>query len=875
MRGMLRWVVGATVLATSSVAGATLDPEIGPAVHMHETGLGASPWSPFSIRVASNGSHQLVSWCELYSRQYVSRVEWDGTVTPTHGTLLTADDCGRRDLIWAGDAYVLVWMNSGNAHAVRLDPDGNVLAPGITQLALPAAVIEDISSAQLTLGGGKLLLAWASRPGGGWHDLYGAVLEPQSLSITAPELVAPAHGVGVADGFSGGGFGAGFDSVSFWVAWGVVPNSYLLGRRMDLDGALLDTTPTVLRNGLSATGPRFAAGPSGPVLAWGQGVDGPNTTYEVRATLLDPTDPDAPSQLIAPGPGGVWGLELSGAQFLLLQRDNEHPLDAIMGRRLAADGTPADAGQTQILEHADEVDLVGTGEGWLAGWLEDDGNVRTGRLTRVSSAGAVLDPDGILLAPNPHTQRDPVVAYGDDHYLAIWSEHRDTGWVLVGSRVDNDGVPIDIEPVLLVDEEVHNPALSWDGRWLLSWTQSLGLYFTHIEPDLTLANPGGVLIDTSEENSAHSFDGANTLISYVAGDDPGDEVRATRISPAGTVLDVPSLALAGVERPHDPVRAAWGGAHLVTWGDDGDAFGRRVSATGLVLDSEPSLLVEDAGEHALDFGNGTFLLAADMTFDGLRVQRIRPTGVMLGSSQLLAAVSAVEAPTVAFDGSDFAVAWTDSDITFGAAFVTPAGTLGTPTLVAEGLSGLYHRSHIASDCQGHALLVYERDINQGPRPTITNVYARHVSGPNATTAAGCAPAPALPDPPGGGGVGGSGGSSAGGGGGGAAAGAAGVGGVSGGDGIGGAGGVVSLGGAAGALGGLGGLNAGGSIATGGASPAGGAGTVAGTGASQTSASTASASGEDTGCGCATPGPTPRTPTALVLALFGLCWRRRT
>jgi len=127
---------------------------------------------------------------------------------------------------------------------------------------------------------------------------------------------------------------------------------------------------------------------------------------------------------------------------------------------------------------------------------------------RVTSAGEVLDPEGIPIATVAGQQRSPKVLFGGGRYLVVWNDTR---------------------------------------------AGNFDLYGTFVAPDGTTAAPtNGFPISASLVDEAYpslAFDGTDFLVTYTGEDpspsvDPADRCRrgvnclfASRITPAGTVLD--------------------------------------------------------------------------------------------------------------------------------------------------------------------------------------------------------------------------------------------------------------------------------------------------------------------------------------------------
>ncbi len=178
-----------------------------------------------------------------------------------------------------------------------------------------------------------------------------------------------------------------------------------------------------------------------------------------------------------------------------------------------------------------------------------------------------------------------------------------------------------------------------------------------------------------------------------------DRVLAVRVAADGTVLDsAPVVVWEG--GPVGSVDVAGGGTDfLVVWGGTGaeaDVYGARLSGAGLVLDTTPITVSAASGTQggpAADFDGTDWLVVwsdqrAGTGESDVYGARVRTTGEVRDPAGLpitTAAGSQVE-PDVAFDGSNHLVVWTDQALpTIYGAQVAPAGTVvGSPARISRG-----------------------------------------------------------------------------------------------------------------------------------------------------------------------------------------------
>lgn len=137
---------------------------------------------------------------------------------------------------------------------------------------------------------------------------------------------------------------------------------------------------------------------------------------------------------------------------------------------------------------------------------------------RVTPAGSVLDPDGILIGPDTETQQlEPSIAFTGTRFFVVWLQYS-TGFAIAGRFVNCDGTLGDTVRIANTADEGIRTSVAYDGaNFLVVWTQY---------PDLLkgqLVSGNGNLIgspftiatsvDISGSGSL-SFDGNNYTVVY-------------------------------------------------------------------------------------------------------------------------------------------------------------------------------------------------------------------------------------------------------------------------------------------------------------------------------------------------------------------------
>ena len=235
--------------------------------------------------------------------------------------------------------------------------------------------------------------------------------------------------------------------------------------------------------------------------------------------------------------------------------------------------------------------------------------------------------------------------------------------------LDPDGILISTGIVNQV-----NPSVAFDGTNYLVvwWDGTTGQYDAHgarVSPAGAVLDPSGIRISTTGAFVPQvAFDGTNYLVVW----NNDVSIAGARVSPAGTVLDpsgIPISTATGTKLA--PALAFDGTNYLVTWEDNragsSDIYGARVSPAGTVIDPSGiaiSSATNDQRAAAVAFDGTNYLVAWEDSRSGsydIYGARVSPAGVVLDPSGIAVstASSHQQAPSLAFDGGNYFAAWED------------------------------------------------------------------------------------------------------------------------------------------------------------------------------------------------------------------------
>ncbi len=361
---------------------------------------------------------------------------------------------------------------------------------------------------------------------------------------------------------------------------------------------------------------------------------------------------------------------------------------------------------------------------------------------RVTPQGTLVDPAGFLVSQTGD-QFAPAVAFGGTEFLVVWGDYIDQGTDVYGARVTPQGTVLDSTPLVVsrAANEECSPAVGFDGaNFLVAW-QNLGhpdadIYGARVTPEGIVLDTAGFVVSQTTATYGVGYpaigcDGANSLVVWQDGSSGYADIHGARVTPQGTVLDTADIVIArATYDQYSPALAFDGANFLVAWndnlgGDSVDISGVRVSPEGTVLDSTPFVISHASNgiaPPALAFDGTNFFIAwsdhspadSDGTVYGARVT---PQGSVIDSAGIVVsyALSSRYYPVAALGDSVIFVAWEDArsgrDETYGAR-VTPAGAvLDSAGIIVSRAANDQQAPAIASD--GTNFLVAWQDYRDG------------------------------------------------------------------------------------------------------------------------------------------------------------------
>jgi len=298
---------------------------------------------------------------------------------------------------WNGSSYLSIWEENHDLYGKRIDRFGNLLDSTSIPISLTS---KDQKHPSITWGKESFLAVWEDFRNLN-SDIYGAridsggnVLDVSGLPIRVDPATDQTSPAVAADG------------ENYLVIWQEVLDSTgesynIQGLRLSSEGNPLDLQPLPISSGLKESRPAVAFGGGKYLAVWLH-----EDTYDIYGTLID-TNGTVSSPF---GIGVAAGIQINP--------------------QVASDGT----------------NFLVVWEDYGTHWPNIDITAK-----RVTSAGAILDPLGLFIATAEDPEELPSVSFDGTNYVVVWKKSKTESGELRVSRVTQAGGVLDPDGIFITD----------------------------------------------------------------------------------------------------------------------------------------------------------------------------------------------------------------------------------------------------------------------------------------------------------------------------------------------------------------------------------------------------------------------------------------
>jgi hypothetical protein len=526
-----------------------------------------------------------------------------------------------------------------------------------------------------------------SGPGiGRMMDIYAARLDQNGNVIDQTPLVISSAS------YSQGHPKAAWNGQNWLVAWyeELETNRYnyqIRAVRVSPAGAVLDATPMTLstpNQNLGAWPTRVLFDGTNWVVIW-EGFNAAQTARSVYIARVTPaggvldvgglavynhtsqnlTDPD---------------MAFNGSGYLLVFLDLGSYL--LYGQRLSTTFQPL--GSPFLINNYSpsrpvKPSVSSNGNGYFVAWDEHpfSGNIGSVRGSRISATGQVLDPGSIVVDPDVgSSQTVPHVIWDG----ANWSVAYSSGFLqdIYLTRVSAAGAVVNASPIVVSAAASHqlNPVVApgFNGNVQVVWDDyrtGQDIYTAQVSSAGAVTNEQAGSLGAPRQSEPRMAFGENVFMTVFTRESSGNsQIYAQRLNASGSAIDAEPFLVSSAENVTNAnPSVAWNGStFLVVWDrQEVDEFGnrpqkvygRRISASGALLDAAPLFIQEGLTPDVAALG-GTFLSVAIYRQGSqtrwVQAVRVSGEGAVLGPVTLVS-TAFNHVPRVAALGNRWLVVW--------------------------------------------------------------------------------------------------------------------------------------------------------------------------------------------------------------------------
>ncbi len=486
---------------------------------------------------------------------------------------------------------------------------------------------------------------------------------------------------------------SGVNTLIVWEQRLYVDSAEIKAARVGLDLSVLDSTPIIIDTG-NCFYPRVAYGEGGYLIVWlipGGGIFGRRVS--VDGALLD----SAPILYYLSGCHiDDYQVASNGRDYLLtvLEHNSGYTEVFLRGIKIDAGGNVTD---TLLIYHYEgpapprygsdcEFGICFGNGNYFISFTRDWGGSTYQQILgiRVSSDGVVIDTipiviDSVRVLVGYLTTK---VAGGDGVYLVLAQFKDGPNDNLYCKRVSAQGVVLDptLIPIAIGGYKWYAPGVAFgdNHEFMVVWDDDAeNIYSARVTP-LGKVSSGKVISTAAgtQTDPDVAFDGTNYL--FVWGDNrnwntvPRNLLYGALVNPDGVMLEPGPFVIARYSAPASPKVCFGGESYFAVWTDcrndpDGDLFGARVTPKGEVLDPEgiPIATAARTERHpSVECGDGHYFVVYEWgkgVGNEIRGARIKFDGTVMDTNGFLISAGVIHNhfPNLAYNGTRFLVVWSN------------------------------------------------------------------------------------------------------------------------------------------------------------------------------------------------------------------------
>lgn len=683
-------------------------------------------------------------------RIYGTRISPDGTVLdPAGGICISTKDYSQSfpAIAFDGINYMVVWGNFYNGISsiigTRLTTSGMVLdTQGIVVFA--GSSDSALRNPAIAFDGSNYMVVWENR----WYVSPDYFAKTQGVRVSPSGIVLDATPFTVSNTTIANSFAQypsiAFGETNYLVAWESNSAGHidLYGTRVSTNGSILDSTNIpicTLKNHQS--NPKIAfdgsnyfvtfrdycikGGKYDSMKIYGVRVDTSGVILDTQGIFIRDTPQISGYEFYINVPSVSFGNNQYFVTWEEVKRDTINDVDSnnVYGIRIDKEGKILDT--VTIFNNSEHYDIS-----TATTFGKDNYFVVCGGIGgRIDSTGAVLDTTGINIVTTVNEQYEPVIASDGTDYLVVWKEWRGVKdysstlpparYDIYATRINSLGNILDSKPILIASGKPdfgRISAASCVSNYFVVWNDTSGiLRATRISPSGTIID-AELIITQSGGDAFVIFDGTNYFVSWLTstGSEGTYFIYGARVDTTGNILPPGEFLVATSGWPFVPMNHFTGfdgTNYLINW-VGGSCVGTVVDTNGTVLNN---FLMPGGGP--IVFGNNKYFVLKTGKYspeDTLFGFTMDSNGIVDGSNILTTTfgydsdIGKIGGKDVIFDGTNYLAVFGDKrngkiDI-YGALIDTMCTVIDTFAIITAPKDKL--DAKIAKGPGNQALLVY-------------------------------------------------------------------------------------------------------------------------------------------------------------------------